>query len=101
MKERRFNHDFQDNINRLCTCSLEIESKAHFILHCHHYHSIRAKRLNSLEVIDKNLLKLSEEQLTKVPLYGFSQLDQNQNRNALNSSIKYIVEPKRFASSLF
>ena len=85
----------------LCTCSLGVELTAHFSLHCHHYHNIRAKLLNSLEVIDTNLLKLSEEQLTKVLLYGFYQLDQNQNRNILNSSIDNIVESKRFESSLF
>ena len=100
MNENRFNSNFQNCINPLCTCSLEVESTAHFFLHCHHYHNIRAKLLNSLEVIDTNLLKLSEEQLTKVLLYGFSQLDQNQNRNVLNSSINYIVESKRFESSL-
>ena len=101
LNEHRFNHNFQNCINPLCTCSLEVESTAHFFLHCHHYHNIRAKLLNSLEVIDTNLLKLSEEQLTKVLLYGFSQLDQNQNRNVLNSSINYIVESKCFESSLF
>ena len=101
LNEHRFNHNFENCINPLCTCSLEVESTVHFFLHCHHYHNIRAKLLNSLEVIDTNLLKLSEEQLTKVLLYGFSQLDQNQNRNILNSSIKYIVESKRFESSLF
>ena len=52
-------------------------------------------------MIDINLLKLSEEQLTKVLQYGFSQPDQNQNRNILNSSIDYIVESKRPESSLF
>ena len=78
-----------------------VESTAHFFLRCHHYHHKRAKLLNSLEAIDTNLLKLSEEQLTKVLLYGFSQLDQNQNRNILNSSSDYIVELKRFESSLF
>ena len=101
LNEHRFNHNFQNCINPLCTCSLEVESTAHFFLHCHHYHNIRAKLLNSLEVIDTNLLKLSEEQLTKVLLYGFSQLDQNQNRNVLNSSIDFTVELKRFESSLF
>ena len=70
---------------------VEVESTAHFFLHCHHYHSIKAKLLNSLEVIDTNLLNLSEEQLIKVLLYYFSQLDQNQNTNVLNSSINYIV----------
>ena len=44
------------------------------------------------------LLKLSEEQLTEVLLYNFSQLDQNRNRKILNSSIKDIVESKRFES---
>ena len=77
----RFNHNFQNCINPLVTCSLEVESTLHVFLHCHHYHNIRANPLNSLEVIDTNLLKLSEEQLTKVLLYSFSQLDQNQNRN--------------------
>ena len=101
VKQYRFNHNFQNFINPLCTCSLEVESAAHFFLQCHHYHNIRVKILNSLELIDTNLLKLSEEQLTKVLLYGFSQLDQNQNRNVLNSSIDYIVESKRFESSLF
>ena len=91
LNEHRFNHNFQNCINPLCTCSLEVESTAHFFLHCHHYHNIRAKLLNSLEVIDTNLLKLSEEQLIKVLLYYSSQLDQNQNRNVLNSSINYIV----------
>ena len=101
LNEHRFNHNFQICINPLCNCSLEVESTVHFFLHCYHYHNIRAKLLNSLEVIDTNLLELSEEQLTKVLLYGFSQLDQNQNRNILNFSMVYIVESKRFESSLF
>ena len=101
LNEHRFNHNCQNCINPLCTCSLEIESTAHLFLHCHHYHNIREKLLNSLEVIDTNLLKLSEDQLTKVLPYGFFQLDQNQNRNILYTSINYIVESKRFKGSLF
>ena len=66
LDEHRFNHNFQNFVNLLCTCSLQVESTVHFFLHCHHYHNIRAKFLNSLEVLDTNLLKLSEEQLTKV-----------------------------------
>ena len=84
-------------INLLCTCSAKIESTVHFFLHYHQYHNIGAKLLNSTELI----VKLSDEQLTKVLLYGFSQLDQNQKRNILNSSTEYIVELKHFESSLF
>ena len=101
LNEHRFNHSFQNLSNVLCTFSFEVESAAHFFLPCHHCHDIRAKLLNSLEVIDINLLKLPEEQLTKVLLYGFSQLDQSQNRNILNSLIDCIVESKHFESSLY
>ena len=31
-REHKFNHNFQDNINRLCSCSLESESTTHFFL---------------------------------------------------------------------
>ena len=101
LNEHRFNHNFQNCINPLCTCSLKVESTVHFFFHSHHYHNIRAILLNSLEVMHTNLLKLSEEQLTKVLLYGFSQLDQNQNRNILNSLMGYILESKGFERSLF
>ena len=48
LNEHRFNHNVENCINPLCTCSLEVESTAHFFLHCHHDHNIRAKLLNSL-----------------------------------------------------
>ena len=60
LKEHKFNHNFQNCINPLCTCSLEVESTVHFFWHCHNYHSIRAKLLNSIELTDTNRLKLSE-----------------------------------------
>ena len=101
LNELRFNHNFQNCINLLCTCGFEVESTTHFFLHCHHYHNIRAKLLNSLEVIDTNLLKFSTEQLTKVLLNSFCQLDQNQHSNILNSSFDYIVESKRFEGFFF
>ena len=66
LNEHRFNHNFQNCINPLCTCSLEVESTAHFFLHCHHYHNIRAKLLNSLDVIDTNLLKGVEATCMKI-----------------------------------
>ena len=66
LNEHRFNHNFHNCINPLCTCSLEVESTANFFLHCHHYHNIRAKLLNSLDVIDTNLLKGVEATCMKI-----------------------------------
>ena len=101
LNEHRFNRNFRNCITPLISCSLNAVSTVHLFLHCHHFHNIRAKLSNSLVIIDMNLLKLSEEQLTKVLLYGFTQLNQNHNRNILSSSIEYLVESKRFENSLF
>ena len=40
LNEHKFKHNFQDCINPLCTCSLEIESLSHFFLHCHYFTNI-------------------------------------------------------------
>ena len=55
----------------LCTCSLQVKLTEHYIFSCTATTS-KIKLLNSLEVIDTKLIKLSKEQLTKVVLYGFS-----------------------------
>ena len=101
LNEHRFNHNFQNCINPLCTCSLEVESTAHFFLHCRNYCEIRTKLFNDIKLIDENLFKLSEKQLADVLLYGFPKLDQYQNRKILESSMEYIIESKRFDRSLF
>ena len=77
--EHRFNHNFQNCINPLCTCSLEVESTSHFFLHCLHYNDIRATRLNELKSVDENILKLSGNKLINLLLYGDRQFDSNQN----------------------
>ena len=46
LNENMFNHNFQDCINPLCTCSLEPESNSHFFLCCHHYTSLHANLMN-------------------------------------------------------
>ena len=51
--------------------------------------------------METNLLKLPEQQLIRVCLYGFYQPHQNQNRNILNFSIGKTIELKSFESCLF
>ena len=42
LNEHRFQQNFQDCLNSLCSCSLEIEDTSHYLLHFHHfsYHKI-------------------------------------------------------------
>ena len=37
LNEHRFRHNFQDCLNPLCSCSLEIEDTVYYLLHCHHF----------------------------------------------------------------
>ena len=37
LNEHRFRHNFEDCMNPLCSCSLEIEDTSHYLMHCHHF----------------------------------------------------------------
>ena len=41
LNEHKFRHNFQDCLNPLCSCSLEIEDTSHYLLHCHHFSNRR------------------------------------------------------------
>ena len=36
LNKHRFRHNFQDRLNTICSCSLDVESNIHFFLHCQH-----------------------------------------------------------------
>ena len=85
----RFNHNFKDCINPLCTCSLDTESTVQYFLHCNYYNSARISLLNDLNSVDRTLFNLSNLSLVNVLLYGGPQFDDFQNIFILNTSIKY------------
>ena len=100
LNEDRFNHNFQNCINPLCTCSLEVESTSHFFLHCLHYNDICETLLNELKSVDENILKLSGNKLINLLLYGDSKFDSNKNTRLLNAAIKYVIDSGRFTVPL-
>ena len=55
LNKHKFKHNFQDCVNTLSSCSLEIESLSHFFLHCHHFTNIRATLLDDLQSVDRNI----------------------------------------------
>ena len=92
LNEHRFNHNFDNCINPLCTCTLEIESTTHFFLHCHFYRNIQKTLLDDLNEININISNFSETALTDLLLYGKSSFDKIQNKKILTASIKYILK---------
>ena len=101
LNEHRFNHNFDNCINPLCTCTLETESTTHFFLHCHFFTNIRKTLLDDLNEININISNFSETALTDLLLYGKSSFDKIQNKKILTASIKYILDSERFTGSIF
>ena len=61
LNEHRFRHSFQDCMNPLCSGSLEIEDKLHYLLHCHHFNHIRIDLRNSLKSVIDNSESFSDK----------------------------------------
>ena len=80
LNEHRFRHNFQDCMNPLCSCSLEIEDTSHYLLHCHHFSQYRIDLMNSVKSILENFESLSDNVKNDILLYGDSCLDRNKNR---------------------
>ena len=99
LNEHKFNHNFDDCVNPFCTCSLEPESTSHFFLFCHYHNAIRSILFEDLNSVNKNMFKLSDNELTLL-LYGSTKYSLMNNRILLNSSIKCIENSKRFSGPL-
>ena len=51
LNKHRFRHNFQDCLNTLCSCSLEVESITHFFLLCHQFNQFRQTLLDSVTLL--------------------------------------------------
>ena len=92
LNEHRFNHNFNNCIDPLCTCNLDNESTVHFFLHCNYHSSGRISLLNDLNSFDRTLLNISDLSLVSVLLYGGPQFDDSQVLN-IYSLLKDLVTP--------
>ena len=100
LNQHKFNHNFQDCLNLLCSCSLVVDSVSHFFLHCQYCSNICSTLLNELQSIDTNFLNQEDDIVIEVILCGSTKFNTNQNFRLLNSSIDYILKSGRSSSSL-
>ena len=101
LRVHKFKHSFQDSLNPFCSCGLDIESTAHFLLRCPTYITERRTLLSTIENIDNNLLDLCEPVLIKTLLFGSNLFDADANTNVLNAAIECILSTKRLDEPLF
>ena len=75
LREHKFNHNFQNCINPLCSCGMDIESTSHFFLHCPLFDDKRITLLSTLNKIDCKLIEATESSLIETLLFGNSLFD--------------------------
>ena len=100
LREHKFKHGFQDSLNPICRCGNDIETLAHFLLHCPHYSHERSTFLNTIRNFNRHIFDKNDLQITEIPLYGDSSLDDKSNTLILNATIDFLFVTKRFDVNL-
>ena len=59
LNEHKFQYNYKDTINPMCTCGLEPETTDHYLLHCKLYTDLRLDLLNDIYAIKQPLKNFS------------------------------------------
>ena len=85
LRNHELKHRFQDSLNPLCNCGLDVESNAHYLLHCPTYTTERRTLLSTIENIDSNFIDIPEPVLIEILFFGSNSIDANANTHVLNA----------------
>ena len=66
LNAHRFQHNFQNCLNPLCSCSLETEDTSHYLLQCHHFSNHCAHLMDSVKLVCDNFESISDNIKTHV-----------------------------------
>ena len=101
LREHKFKHSFQDSINPLCSCSLDVESTIHYFLHCPLFTIERHTLLNTISQTDNKLLDSKESNLIQHLLFADLSRDTKTSTEILNAAVSYVLTTERFDERLF
>ena len=77
LREHKFNHNFQNCINPLCSCAMDIESPFHFFLQCSLFDDKTITLLSTLNKTGYKLIETNKSSLIETLLFGKSLFDLN------------------------
>ena len=100
LREHKFEQNFHDTLNPLCSCSLEPETTSNYLLCCQNFSSTRLALMNDLNLIDPTISQLNDTALANILLCSDSKKSTLENSKILQSTIRYIFATKRFDDSL-
>ena len=101
LQEHKFKHSFQDTLNRLCNCGMDIESSTYFLFQCPLYINERCTLVSNLNRICAQISQLSLQLLKNTLPFGNLAYSDKTNTHILNATIDYIRLTKRFDEPLF
>ena len=92
LNNHKFIHNFQDCLNPLCPCSLEVESNIDYFLRCRYYNDIRKTLLNTVKKITSiSVSNLSDEYLGNLLMYAnLSYGFKKKKKEIIEASITFI-----------
>ena len=99
LNKHEFCHNFQDCLNPLCSCSLEIEDATQYLLHRQYFSNRHYDLMNSVKSIIPFFESLTDNNKIDILLYGDSRLDENENKIILKANINYLKNSERFSES--
>ena len=94
LREHKFKHSFQDSINSLCSCSLDVESTIYYLVHCPLLTIERHTLLNTISQIYNKLLDKNESNLIQRLLLCDPSKDtetNNANTEILNANVTNVL----------
>ena len=101
LDDHKFRHNFQDCVSPVCSCSQDIETTTHFLLHCPNHHCARKTFFHKINQVNGNILRQSNSTITKIMLFGDIKFDFETNKILLMSTIEFVSLTERFSCSLF
>ena len=96
LREHKFKHNFQNTLNPLCPYSLEAEDIYHFFMRCQNFSNQQNVLFDDLNSINLEILKMSENEIVQVLLFGNKSFSKDMNFRIITSSIRFFKDSKRF-----
>ena len=100
LKEHKFKHNFQDLVDPLCSCGIEIESTKHFLLHCANFSLQRKTLFDKLTELNNDILTRNDDYIVKNLLLGQQDFDNGTNKILLGVTTDFVIATERFDSPL-
>ena len=101
LREHKFKHNFQDCLNPICSCGLDIESTSNFLLRCPTFNDERYTLLSTLNNIDCKLLESTKSSLSQTLLYDNTLFNKEKTHGFLTQQLNMFYPLKDSRSLLF